>query len=88
MFILCGTKNNVVTPVAVFDENQQLATYVNSLVLPPSTELDPVRKAASLLADCDDQQSILLDTIWDTWPDGLTVLAALKTLPRNPVLNV
>ena len=91
MLILCGTKvDESVVAVAVFDTESQLATYVNALVVNPlvSSELDATRKAASVLADCVDQQTVLLDAIWDTWPNWQTVLLGLKSCPRNPVFTL
>ena len=84
MFILFGTKNGVSEPVAVFDTNEQLGAYINSLVAFGASEIDPVLRAQSVLAGCTDHQSISVAQLWEAHADWQDHLMAAKSLPKNP----
>ena len=87
MFILYGTKEGEIEPVALFDLDARLTTYVNSLISISSGEIDSILKSQSVLADYTDWQTITIDQIWDTWPNWKDQLEKLKLCPRNPVIN-
>jgi deoxyribose-phosphate aldolase len=81
MFILFGDN---LTPVAVFDTNEQLSAYVNSLVAFGTSEIDPVLKAQSVLAGQVDHQSQSISSVWESNPDWKNTLNKAKLCPRNP----
>jgi len=72
------------TPVAVFDTNEQLSAYINSLVAFGTSEIDPVLKAQSVLAGHKDHQSISVAQLWESHEDWQDKLEAAKRLPKNP----
>lgn len=81
MFILFGDN---LTPVAVFDTNELLANYVNSLVVFGTSQVDPVLKEQSVLKGHKDHQSISVGQLWEAHADWESKLVAAKGLPKNP----
>ena len=88
MYILYGTKETSIEPVAVFETMPLLSSYVNTLTPSGASEIDPVLQAQSVLADCTDHQTVSVAQIWSTREDWIKQLEAAKLCPFNPMCSV